>query len=206
MESIGSKIKYLRESANMTQAQLARQVKVAPVTVSKWELEVSKPKSASVKNLSDFFNVTVDTFLHHTSPIEYVVEEIVKIPFYDDVSAAAGCGCFVHDENHSYVHVPKCFVQSAYNVTAIMVSGDSMMPVFNDGACIFVDSSLTDIVDGKVFVVLHEDMLRVKILRRLPNGVRLESYNKEYPDEIVRFNHESFKVIGRVIGQIQKYS
>ncbi|MEX7116306.1 helix-turn-helix transcriptional regulator, partial [Pseudomonas aeruginosa] len=41
------------------------------------------------------------------------------------------------------------------------------------------------IIDGEIYALKHDDMLRVKFVYRLPGGgIRLRSFNRdEYPDE-----------------------
>lgn len=76
-----------------------------------------------------------------------------------------------------------------------------MEPLLPDGSTVGVDLSQRSIVDGKVYVIDHGGMLRIKLLYRLPSGViRLRSYNsEEHPEE--RYSPEDsvcVKVIGRV--------
>lgn len=54
-----------------------------------------------------------------------------------------------------------------------------------NGATIGVDRSATRILDGEIYALEHDGMLRVKYLYRLPaGGMRLRSFNTtEHPDE-----------------------
>ncbi|TQL04918.1 peptidase S24-like protein [Pseudomonas sp. SLBN-26] len=67
----------------------------------------------------------------------------------------------------------------------VIVCGDSMAPLFPDGAILGIDRGRREVIDGKTYALLDAGMLRVKILHRLPAGqVRLRSYQRdEYPDE-----------------------
>lgn len=49
-----------------------------------------------------------------------------------------------------------------------------------------VDRGRTHVIDGEIYALEHDGMLRVKYLYRLPGGgLRLRSHNAaEYPDEI----------------------
>ncbi len=64
--------------------------------------------------------------------------------------------------------------------------GNSMAEKIQDGSTIALDRSLTQIVDGEIYALEQDGMLRVKYLYRLPgSGLRLRSHNSaEYPDEI----------------------
>ncbi len=64
--------------------------------------------------------------------------------------------------------------------------GDSMSEKIQDGSTLAVDCSLTHIIDGQIYALKHDGMLRIKYLHRLPDGaLRLRSHNRSgYPDEI----------------------
>ena len=57
------KIQTLRKNKNLTQEQLAAALYVSRTAVSKWEQGKGYPGIDSLKNLADFFGVTVDELL-----------------------------------------------------------------------------------------------------------------------------------------------
>ncbi len=67
-----------------------------------------------------------------------------------------------------------------------------------------VDMAKSSIKDGKVYAIDQDGLLRVKLLYRLPDGIRIRSYNRdEYADEEY-FNHDANKI--KIIGQVFWYS
>ncbi len=51
METIGNRIKYLREKKNMTQTELSEMLEMKTyTTVSKWESDDNFPKGRDLKN------------------------------------------------------------------------------------------------------------------------------------------------------------
>lgn len=75
-----------------------------------------------------------------------------------------------------------------------------MEPVIKHGSLLVIDSSQTNIVDGKMYVFQQDDFLRVKIFSYEKNQIRVSSYNKEYGDEIYRFDElTNLKIIGKVV-------
>lgn len=66
--------------------------------------------------------------------------------------------------------------------------GNSMAERIEDGSIVAIDRGLTQVVDGEIYAIEHDGMLRIKYLHRMPgNGLRLRSHNSaEYPDEIFR--------------------
>ena len=130
----------------------------------------------------------------------------VELPFFTEVEAAAGSGQFHVQENHgtklrfSRATLSRYSIEPA-NAACIKVKGNSMEPVLPDGSTIGVDLGNKSIIDGKMYAIDHDGMLRVKMLYRLPGGgVRLRSYNiDEHPDE--HYNTEESKHI-RIIGKV----
>ena len=62
-EDIADKIKALRESRGMTQAELARQLGITRSGVNAWEMGLSVPSTQYVVALALFFNVSSDFLL-----------------------------------------------------------------------------------------------------------------------------------------------
>lgn len=63
MENLGAKIKTLRQSAGLTQPQLAEMVGVSKAVISFWENDVNEPKASYVKVLAMVFGVSADYIL-----------------------------------------------------------------------------------------------------------------------------------------------
>lgn len=60
---IGEKLKEARKNANLTQEDVADELKVSRQTISNWENEKSYPDIISVIALSDLYGVSLDTLL-----------------------------------------------------------------------------------------------------------------------------------------------
>ncbi len=65
------------------------------------------------------------------------------------------------------------------------VTGDSMEPILKDGDTILVDTSDTEVRDGKTYLVAYGDDLRVKTLFKSPRGLILRSENQRYADVLI---------------------
>ncbi len=89
------------------------------------------------------------------------------------------------------------------NVVAVAISGNSMIPVLQDGGTVVAHLLETQVVDGRMYVIDHGGQIRVKALYRLPGGgVRMKSYNAyEHPDEtytVHEMEDANIRVMGRV--------
>lgn len=126
-----------------------------------------------------------------------------EVPFLKEVRLAAGSGSFETSDFNGY---KLRFHESSLrrkginpkDVVCVSADGNSMEPVFPDGATLGVDTSQKHIKDGKIYAINHDGWLRTKILYRLPgNRIRIHSYNEEeHPDEEV--DASDIQVIGRV--------
>ena len=204
LKTIGEKIETLREIKGLTQESLAKVVEVSSGAVSKWEQDISKPKAKSMTKLAEYFNVTLASLMDDRSPIKYE-HQLVFIPFYNNVQVSAGYGFEAENEDYDDLCIQACFIPNPKQTVALKIMGDSMMPIFGDGAIVFIDKGLCRIIDGQVYVFVHEGMVRMKILENIPKGFRLKSYNPNYKDEEVNASDEYIKIIGKVVGQIQMY-
>lgn len=113
----------------------------------------------------------------------------VEIPYFDEIQIAAGTVAIPTVSRPSKNQVREGWsarvgVDPKHSV-CVNVSGNSMEPLIADGAIIGVDLSAHTIIDGEIYALKHDDMLRVKFVYRLPGGgIRLRSFNRdEYPDE-----------------------
>lgn len=84
------------------------------------------------------------------------------------------------------------------DVVCVSADGNSMEPVFPDGATLGINTADKTIKDGKIYAINHGGLLRTKILQKLPdNKIRIKSYNTaEFDDEEADLSEIS--VIGRV--------
>lgn len=117
-------------------------------------------------------------------------EDEVELPLYKEVELAAGAGRYAVRQvegrklRFSYATLRAAGVDPEAAVCA-QISGNSMEPMIFDGSTIGIDTASTNILDGEIYALEHDGMLRVKLVYRLPGGgIRLRSVNRdEYADE-----------------------
>ena len=158
----------------------------------------SDPTGKTIKSNATAFAV-VETWQDDT-PLN---DAECEVPFLKEVRLAAGSGSFEASDFNGYKL--RCHESSLRrkginpkDVVCVSADGNSMEPVFPDGATLGVDTSQKHIKDGKIYAINHDGWLRTKILYRLPgNKIRIHSYNEEeHPDEEV--DATDIQVIGRV--------
>jgi phage repressor protein C with HTH and peptisase S24 domain len=86
-------------------------------------------------------------------------------------------------------------------LAAMTASGNSMEPAIHHGDSLLVDTSQTEVVDGRVYALWYEGGERVKRLFRLPGGgLRIKSDNPEHGAiELGPDYTGHVRVIGRVV-------
>lgn len=91
----------------------------------------------------------------------------IEVPYYREVELAAGAGAFEVIENHGVTKQLPARALGASGVSrshaaCATVSGDSMLPNLPDGACVAIDTGTTRIIDGDMYAIDHDGMLRIK--------------------------------------------
>ncbi|AZE86063.1 Transcriptional regulator [Pseudomonas orientalis] len=87
-------------------------------------------------------------------------------------------------------------------VGAYMVD-NSMIDIIQQGATLAIDRGRTQIIDGEIYAVEHDGMLRIKYLYNRPGaGLRMRSHNaSEHPDEYLTYDErfeQNFQIVGWV--------
>lgn len=84
---------------------------------------------------------------------------------------------------------------------AMTVQCDSMSPMIKPGSMVIVDQSrVKPSIDG-VFVIRFDDVLRMKVLQRIPGKqLLLSTINDKFDDVTIRMDDfEDFRIMGRVV-------
>jgi phage repressor protein C with HTH and peptisase S24 domain len=87
-------------------------------------------------------------------------------------------------------------------LASMYATGDSMQPSIFDGDSLVVDTSQTEVIDGRVYALWYEGGERVKRLYRIPGGgLRIHSDNAaEYPAILLDKDHVGhIRIVGRVV-------
>ncbi|MFD2177785.1 S24 family peptidase [Veronia pacifica] len=167
-------------------------------------VEINHTKSAAESNAN--WSGGIETW-DDSTPLR---DDEVEIPFLNEVELSAGNGAVCSKEyegpklRFSKATLRRGNIQQE-NVVCVNISGNSMEPVMPNRATVGVDTGEKYVVDGDIYAIDHDGLLRIKILQNLPGGgLRLRSFNSdEYPDE--NYDAESRKLI-RIIGRIFWYS
>jgi len=216
MELLGQKMKKendsphesvvrLLEASGLSQEETAKAMDESPQTITNWKKR-GISKSGALKAAASF-GVSANWILKGegektNSAVSKVAEwdantpvddDEVEIPFYKEVLVSCGSGSLIEiiGKETRKLRLSKTTLRQygveSSNAYALTAFGDSMTPVINNGATVYVDMGRTNIVDGKIYAINHGGLFKFKYLYRMPKGgVRIVSANKdEYPEEIL---------------------
>ena len=159
-KTTGQRIRALRRSKKLTQAQLAKIAGVSSPAVTEWEKDSYLPKAASLDAMAKEFNVSTDYILkgiegenpvtevqqatvsHEASNISFNGKPLRKIPVLDFVQAGLWRGVVydgIHPIGHTYTDYEGINPQDVFGVT---VDGMSMSPRFMPNDELVIDPNL----------------------------------------------------------------
>ena len=195
----------LLEASKLSQEETAKVMDESPQTITNWKKR-GISKSGALKAAACFgvsaqwilsgegvkSNDTVSKVSEwdQNTPIE---DDEVEIPFYKEILVSCGSGSLVEiiGNETRKLRMSKATLRQygvkSSNAYALTAFGDSMTPVINNRATVYVDIGRTNIVDGKIYAINHGGLFKFKYLYRMPKGgVRIVSANKEeYPEEVL---------------------
>ncbi|WP_305840264.1 XRE family transcriptional regulator [Photobacterium leiognathi] len=198
----------IRSERGLSQEELGNMIGVTKSTISQWELGKAYPRRKRILQLLDIFDVD-ESILIRSDMIKgdenkidgECIQNIRKIPFYNGVRASSGCGSINDDEPFELIHIRDLPAKGNWeNLLCVTVSGDSMEPVLRDGSLVVIDTSITNIVDGGIYVFRQDDLLRVKVFKYNKGKIIIVSYNPSYSDEVYLYDEiNCLNIIGKVM-------
>ncbi|MBU6955992.1 S24 family peptidase [Hahella sp. HN01] len=223
-----NRIKQRMQALGLKAAQIVREAGVSKGAVSHWISGLSKPSGQNLIALSKVLKCDPNwliTGVESQGPerraewmgtVEFweegdpLKEDEIELPFYTEVKLSNGSGSVIKLDIHGAklrypIPVLKERGITPEHAACIEVKGPSMEPVLPNGTVVGIDTSNTEILDGKLYGIDHNGMPLVRLVYRTPGGgFRLKCYNvAEYPDELI--TGESLKHV-RVLGKAFWYS
>lgn len=197
---LGLRIKTMRTSRDITQAELARAIGKSPSAITMYESGRREPDFETLEALADVFNVPMVAFLSDDLPEGLVPIRLIHhhaVPLIGSV--AAGEPILADESVDLYIDGPA---KADY---ALRVQGDSMNPTYLDGDVVYI-RQVPDAPDGTVGVALIDDSACLKHLYHIPNGLLLTSDNPAYPPMQKTWPEcDTIRILGVVVGYTRIY-
>ncbi|MEG0019599.1 MAG: XRE family transcriptional regulator [Oscillospiraceae bacterium] len=199
----GKQIKILRKSLNLSQTTLANELRVTQQAVGKWETGKSVPDSATLKQIAEYFCVTVDYLLEHEdsrtdrfSPAQHFSNTMgVGIPIIGTVKAGYDAVAYNEDYGCEYLGV-----SNPDEYFYLVVRGDSMEPRIKDGDLALVHKQPT-LNSGELGVVVFGDNEgTLKKYIKKDNTIILQPFNPDYESKVISGEElEHVYIAGKVV-------
>lgn len=227
MMMLHERIKQKLDEKQLKQADIARATGKSTAAVAKWMSGQNTPKTESLIKIAKLLGVSQEWLLTGKQPkaiepnanddfvkMEFwdgetpLYEEEFEVPFYKDVEFLGGDGWAdeAFDDGrrklrYAYTAARRAGANPA-KIICTTLKGDSMEELILDGSMIAIDTSKTEIREGKIYAFRHGHMLRVKYLIPRPDGgLIIKSHNSKYEDEVItgeEIDSENIQIIGWV--------
>jgi phage repressor protein C with HTH and peptisase S24 domain len=206
MNTSGDRLRILLRECHLSATDFAANRKVTPQHVNNW-FKRGIPM-ARMEEVAALLSVNVRWLRSGEGPkhpggdgedglpeiqkprAERSVREELEMPVYTELPVQSSGRTAVSEIHNQKVrlsrHVLETMDVELHNAICVAMVGNSMADKIQDGSLIGIDRGRVQIIDGEMYALEHDGMLRVKYLYRLPGGgLRLRSHNcAEYPDEI----------------------
>jgi repressor LexA len=189
---LGDKIKELRKKHKMTQADLAKKLKVAPTAVSAWERNENRPLMDKLTILSELFDVPVSYFFD----IEDFETETASLPIVGAISC--GNGVVAYEDIEGYEDVPRSWINGS-EYFFLRAKGDSMINArIMDGDLLLIRRQ-DDVENGEIAAVLIDGEAVLKRVYKTNGTIILQSENPKYqPIVLQKDNMKDVRIIGKL--------
>lgn len=193
--SIGSNIRKLRESHDLTQEEFGRIADVSSMAVSQWENDRSVPRMGAIQAIADYFGVSKGSILDgaRSTPSEAITVggmAMGRVPLLGRVHAGKPVEPDAFDGET--ILVPQFLIDSDPDCYALESEGDCMDKVYPEG-CVIVVSPNKQPQNGSVAVVsIDGDDYVMRRMYRTPNTLVLspDSHNTKHKDIVITSDEE----------------
>jgi phage repressor protein C with HTH and peptisase S24 domain len=191
-------------------SNLARLIKLSESVVRKWRDGKSDPSRENLLSLANVSGVSIEWLVAGTGAIypngtdltsDSEEPEFAFIRDYEAQLTITGNGGQATQSialRHQWL---KHRGLNEKDLVMVFTKGDSMEPTISDNNTLIVDTSDTEPQDGGIYAIRNDGHLLVKRTQvAVGQGVWLISDNKEYKEQLVRFEDTlDLDVIGRVV-------
>lgn len=201
METMGERIKRLRQLKGITQEDLAKIVGLQRGAIAKYEIGiVENMKQTTIKKMADYFGVKPSYLMCLEDKLDELGNPVVSIPLLGTVKAGYN---YLAEENWiGNVDIDKKLADSG-EFFALNVKGNSMSPVLIEGDIVIVKKQ-DDFENGDIVVALiNGDEATIKKAKKSDSSILLQPFNNNY--EPLIFTYEEMKSIPvKIIGTVKQ--
>lgn len=194
------RLRQIREKNEMLQKDVANFLKISTSAYGFYETGARNMSAETAKKLAKFFNVSVDYLLGIDTGNKKL------LPILGTVKA--GYNYLAQENIIDYID-PAINIPNMEEYFGLLVKGDSMAPLFDEGDYLIVNKTDNEFENGKVCIVLIEkEEATVKKVIKTDTSIELHTFNPYYP--VKKFTYEEMeklpvKIVGVVVRQIRNW-
>lgn len=184
------KLQYFRAKNNLTQGELAELAGISGKQISDYEVGRSSPRQNTFFKILKALNITPSEFLAYHPTLS-------NWDNHDDVVV-------FNDENlEATLHLPPSILTrigiNINNALVFIHQSDSMSPTINPSDLVLIDTSKTEIKDGKIYLLeLHGEKILFRVFKNIDGTITLTRDNALYPP-MQTANIDDLNVIGEAV-------
>lgn len=192
---IGDKLTYLRNSNNLSQAELAKKLNISRSSIGMFESNARIPTTDTLVRYAQFFEVSLDYLLGNDRPSEgqdYITINVygsipagIPIEAIEDISDTEDLSLKEYDKNKTYL--------------GLKVDGDSMYPKYLDGDTVIIEKTpdCESGTDAAVYVNGYEATLKT-VLKNDNGTITLKPFNTNYAPTTYGPGDDPVRILGIV--------
>lgn len=209
MNTLGQKIKMLRDREGMNVSDFAKAIGVSHVSVLNWEKgETRNMKLESLLAISKFGKIGIDELVSD-EPLTLSEKSVNEVTF-DVLNVRAACGNGIINPDYPEIvrrmvmPIEKAMeligsINKNGNIKVIVASKDSMVPTINPNDLLFIDTSVNDFAGESVYVILHGGELLCKRISLIGRNLTVISDNKNYDLWLWVERPDETRIVGKVL-------
>lgn len=135
MSFFAKNLRYLRENKGISKSELSKRINVNQSTISRWENEEMGVTVDNAYDVANYFNISMADLVgkdlsFDNAEIVDVFHDVVQIPVLGTIKA--GVAIEAQQDIIEYVDIPKEWTKGGKKFYGLLISGDSMMPKYQE--------------------------------------------------------------------------
>ncbi|MCF1614665.1 MAG: XRE family transcriptional regulator [Tetragenococcus koreensis] len=227
MSVFSDKLDQLMQQRDMSNEELGELVNVNRTTIARWRSGSRSPKMEKLPEIASIFNVdprifvgeyespkSINNIYNQLNPNRQVkvynyaqhelseqnkvinINERQEDYVYLQSKVSAGTGILDLDPTYGEYVPYEGEVPNHYDLS-FLISGNSMVPTFEDGEIIFVEK-YPNPINGAIMVVQIDEQAYIKKVYLEKDKLRLVSLNQDY-DDILADGNNNIRIVGKVV-------
>ncbi len=191
-----------RSDSGYTQKEVADLLKISRQAYSSYEIGTRQPDPSTLVKLAEVLNTTVDYLLgvdSNVAPINIPLSSGAKIKVLGKVPA--GIPIEAIEEIVDEIEISDKLANDGYDYLALLVTGDSMIPMYQDGDIIIIRKQETANTGDDVVAYVNGYDATLKRFQRMSEGIRLKALNPQYESKFYS-NEEVRKLPVSILGVV----